>query len=572
MNIAIAQINPIIGDLVGNSQKILEVAQRVIDPAQGTAVDLLITSELALCGYPPKDLLMDRHFIEAMDRHLDALCQAFPSPLALLLGTVRVNKLAPDTGGKPLLNGAVFIQNQRIIHTFPKRLLPTYDVFDEDRYFEPGDSVNVFELNLQDESIKIGVTICEDLWNDEQFWGQRLYRVNPVADVVNENVDLIVNLSASPYSLGKPRLRQQLLAHTVQRYHCPILYANQVGGNDDLIFDGHSLALNRAGDIVGQAAGFREDVLVVPWQGGDLHPTTQMPLAQSEQAEMWQALVLGVKDYAQKCGFKEAVIGLSGGIDSALVAAIATAALGAENVLGVLMPSPYSSDHSITDALDLAQNLGILTHTLAISDLMTEYDRTLESLFAETVPGVAEENIQARIRGTLLMAIANKFGHLLISTGNKSELAVGYCTLYGDMSGGLAAIADVPKTKVYDLCHWLNDQASHNPLGVALPPPTIIPEHILTKPPSAELKPGQTDQDSLPPYASLDDILEHMIDRHQSDAAIVARGYDLALVEQIRRLVQRAEFKRQQAAPGLKITERAFGSGWRMPIAAKIKL
>ncbi|MDG2990716.1 NAD+ synthase [Candidatus Synechococcus calcipolaris G9] len=577
MNIAIAQINPIIGDLVGNSQKILEVAQGVVEPNRSPAVDLLITSELALCGYPPKDLLMDPHFIEAMDRQLEELTLNLPPSLTLLLGTVRKNKLAQDTGGKTLLNGAVLIQDQAIIQTFAKRLLPTYDVFDEDRYFEPGHTANHFELDLQGKSIKIGVTICEDLWNDEQFWGQRRYQINPVAELVQEQVDLIVNLSASPYSLGKPKLRQQLLAHTVQRYGCPIIYVNQVGGNDDLIFDGHSLAVNRPGEIVAQAAGFQEDILVVPWQQGDLQPSRKTPLAQSEQEEMWRALVLGVQDYAQKCGFRQAVIGLSGGIDSALVAAIATAALGPENVLGILMPSPHSSDHSITDALALAKNLGIQTHTLAIADLMKGYDRTLETLFLGTTPGVAEENIQARIRGTLLMAIANKFGHLLISTGNKSELAVGYCTLYGDMSGGLAAIADVPKTKVYALCHWLNAQAKHNPLNLAAfnlsqGPANIIPEHILTKPPSAELKPGQTDQDSLPDYDSLDDILEQMIDHHQADAAIVSRGHDPALVERIRSLVHRAEFKRQQAAPGLKITERAFGSGWRMPIAAKIRI
>lgn len=576
MNIAIAQINPIVGDLVGNSQKILEVTRQLCQPDQ-PPVDLLITSELALCGYPPKDLLMDPHFIEAMDRQLEDLSQKLPSSLTVLVGTVRRNQRAQDTGGKKLLNGAVLIQHQRVIQTFPKRLLPTYDVFDEDRYFEPGEAVNVWEFHLNHELIKIGVTICEDLWNDEQFWGQRRYRVNPVADVVQANVDLIVNLSASPYSVGKPRLRQQLLAHTVERHGCPMIYVNQVGGNDDLIFDGHSLAVNRRGEIVAQAAGFQEDILVVPWHQGDLQPSRKTPLAEGEQAEIWRALVLGVRDYAQKCGFKQAVIGLSGGIDSALVAAIATAALGSANVLGILMPSPYSSDHSITDALALAKNLGIQTHTLAIADLMSGYDRTLETLFVGTMPGVAEENIQARIRGTLLMAIANKFGHLLISTGNKSELAVGYCTLYGDMSGGLAAIADVPKTRVYALCHWLNTQAESNPLNLAplnldRLPATIIPEHILTKPPSAELKPGQTDQDSLPDYDSLDDILAQMIDHHQADATIVSRGYEPALVARIRALVQRAEFKRQQAAPGLKITERAFGSGWRMPIAAKVRM
>jgi NAD+ synthase (glutamine-hydrolysing) len=437
--------------------------------------------------------------------------------------------------------------------------LPTYDVFDEDRYFTPGDQAGVFTWA----GIKLGVTICEDLWNDDLFWQYRAYPIDPVAEVAAQGVDIILNLSASPFSIGKQSLREDLLSHAANRHHCPIVYVNQVGGNDDLIFDGRSVVVNRQGQVVTRAQAFQSDMLCIEYdeQQRDIQAgAISQPLAGA--AETWAALVLGVQDYSRKCGFHQAVIGLSGGIDSALVAAIAATALGAEQVLGVLMPSPYSSDHSISDALALAETLGIRTQTLPIAELMQTFDHSLAPLFAGTPAGLAEENIQARIRGNLLMAIANKFGYLLISTGNKSEIAVGYCTLYGDMSGGLAAIADLPKTKVYELCEWLN-QSSGTP---------VIPTHILTKPPSAELKPGQLDQDSLPPYEILDDILERLVNLHQSAEAIIATGHDSATVTRVLQLVHRAEFKRRQAAPGLKITEQAFGSGWRMPIAAKLGL
>ncbi len=564
----IAQLNPIVGDLKGNARAI---AAGVTALHQRQPVDLVITSELALCGYPPKDLLLNRYFIEDMQRELAALAQALPPSVAVLVGTVLPNPEASRNGEKPLYNGAALLQGGKIQQVFAKQLLPTYDVFDESRYFAPGRTDNLWTLATEGDRLRIGVTICEDLWNNEAFWGQRHYPKNPVAELAAQGAQLIVNLSASPYCVAKPKLRQALIEHTAQQYGCPLIYANQVGGNDDLIFDGTSLAVNAAGHIVSQAQSFQEDWLPLVWSDGDLQPTTLAPLPTTEAAEIWQALVLGVRDYARKCGFRQVVIGLSGGIDSAFVAAIATAAVGCENVLGVLMPSPYSSDHSIRDATALAANLGIATQVLPIAPLMETYQQVLAPLFAQTPAGVAEENIQARIRGTLLMAIANKFGHLLISTGNKSELAVGYCTLYGDMSGGLAAIADVPKTRVYELCHWLNQQvAQGEPIPeLAVQGNTVIPEHILSKPPSAELKPNQTDQDSLPPYDILDGILALMIDRHQSDAEIASQGYDLALVQQVRRMVQRAEFKRQQAAPGLKITDRAFGSGWRMPIAAR---
>ena len=429
---------------------------------------------------------------------------------------------------------------------------------------------------IEVDGVRLGVTICEDHWNDEQFWGQRSYAINPIAELAAAEVDLIVNLSASPFVCGKQQLREAMLQHSAQRYGCGVLSVNQVGGNDDLIFDGRSVAFNAQGERVGRAAAFTTDVLMLEFDPGAkmLVQGAIAPALGDRNAEIWAALVLGVRDYARKCGFRQAVLGLSGGIDSALVGAIATAALGPEQVLGVLMPSPFSSDHSITDAQDLAHNLGFKTTVLPIGELMQGYDQTLADLFAGTEPGVTEENIQARIRGDLLMAIANKFGRLLISTGNKSEMAVGYCTLYGDMSGGLAAISDVPKTQVYALCHWLNTaagrQAWQQAAQVKDVPAIVIPEAILTKPPSAELRPGQVDQDSLPDYAILDDILARLIAQHQSMAQIVAAGHQATTVERVIQLVKRAEFKRRQAPPGLKITDRAFGTGWRMPIAAQV--
>ncbi|MBW4684289.1 MAG: NAD+ synthase [Komarekiella atlantica HA4396-MV6] len=550
MKIAIAQINPIIGDLPGNAQIILEMAQR----AAAKGVRLLLTPELSLCGYPPRDLLLNPSFVEAMGITLQQLARDLPPKLAVLVGTVEQHVKAHVTGGKTLFNSIALLENGQVKQFFYKRLLPTYDVFDENRYFEPGLQANYFTLD----NIHIGVTICEDLWNDEEFWGKRSYAVNPIADLAILGVDLIVNLSASPYSVSKQQFRETLLKHSATRFQQPIIYANQVGGNDDLIFDGRSFALNRQGEIICRARGFETDLVVVEFDEAqrDLQLGSVTPAYESEDEEIWQALVLGVRDYARKCRFSKVVLGLSGGIDSALVAAIATTALGKQNVLGVLMPSPYSSEHSLSDALALSKNLGIKTNILPIGDLMQGFDQTLADLFADTEFGLAEENIQSRIRGNLLMAIANKFGYLLLSTGNKSEMAVGYCTLYGDMNGGLAVIADVPKTRVYSLCHWLNRNGE------------IIPQNILTKAPSAELKPGQVDQDSLPPYEILDDILQHLIHNHQSAAQIVAAGHDPVIVDRVIQMVARAEFKRRQAPPGLKITDRAFGTGWRMPIAS----
>lgn len=568
MKVAIAQLNPKIGNLNGNAQQILAAAKQAAE----AGVSLLLTPELSLCGYPPRDLLLNPSFVEDMSAVLEQLAQDLPPQLAVLVGTVEPNPDAQLAGGRPLFNSIALLQLGKIQQIFHKRLLPFYDVFDEYRYFEPGLHSNSFTLNLEPlgSEIRIGVTICEDLWNDEEFWGKRNYAVNPIADLAQLGVDLIVNLSASPYSVGKWKLRESMLRHAAVRYQQPILYANQVGGNDDLIFDGCSVGFNRSGEVVCRGHAFTTDLLILEFdeQQRDLMTGSIAPASASEDEEIWQALVLGVRDYTRKCGFSKVVIGLSGGIDSSLVAAIAAEALGSENVLGVLMPSPYSSEHSISDALELAENLGIQTHTLPIGQLMQGYDQVLEPLFTGTSFGLAEENIQSRIRGNLLMAVSNKFGYLLLSTGNKSEMAVGYCTLYGDMNGGLAAIADVPKTRVYSLCSWLNSDLAANSFHHLKSKSEIIPAHVITKAPSAELKPGQVDQDSLPPYEVLDDILQRLIHDHQSAEQMVAAGHDSAVVSRVIQLVNRAEFKRRQAPPGLKITDRAFGTGWRMPIAA----
>jgi NAD+ synthase (glutamine-hydrolysing) len=550
MKIAIAQLNPTIGDLSGNAKHILEASQK----AAKEGVRLMLTPELSLCGYPPRDLLLSPDFVESISRKLQELVLKLPPQLAVLVGTVELNPHATLKGQKPLFNSMALLDEGKVKKIFHKRLLPTYDVFDEARYFEPGYQANSFFLH----PLKIGVTICEDLWNEEDFWGKRNYEINPIEDLAALGVDLIVNLSASPYTVGKQKLREAMLGYSASRYQTPIIYANQVGGNDDLIFDGNSVAFNRTGEVICRAKAFDSDLEIIEFdeQKKDLLPTAIAPLPETAEAEIFSALVLGVKDYARKCGFSKVILGLSGGIDSSLVAAIATEAMGRENVLGVLMPSPYSSEHSITDAEALVKNLGIQSHLSPIGDIMEAYDKLLEPIFTGTEFGIAEENIQSRIRGNLLMAIANKFGHLLLSTGNKSEMAVGYCTLYGDMNGGLAVIADVPKTRVFSICHWLNRNRE------------IIPHNVLIKPPSAELKPGQLDQDSLPPYEILDDILERAIHHHQSATQIVKAGHDRAVVNKVMRLIARAEFKRQQAPPGLKITDRAFGTGWRMPIAS----
>ena len=583
MKIAIAQINPTVGDLTGNAQRILNAAQQ----AARLGADLLLTPELSLCGYPPRDLLMRPSFIQLMKQAIAALAADLPPDLTTLVGFAQENSAAASEGEKPVFNSVALLQSGQVKEIFHKRLLPTYDVFDEDRYFAPGTEANSFiykakkyktKKGNKNSSVHIGVTICEDLWNEESFWGKRSYPTDPIQELAAKEVDIVVNLSASPFVSGKQTLRERMIAHAATQNNCPIVYVNQVGGNDDLIFDGQSLAVNRAGKLISRAAAFDCDLQIIEFDEAskDLKAAQVRPLPAVADAEIWDALVLGVKDYARKCGFTKAVIGLSGGVDSALVSAIAAAALGPDNVLGVLMPSPYSSDHSISDAEQLAHNLGIATQTIPIGRLMGGYDQTLETLFAGTESGVTEENLQSRIRGNLLMAIANKFGHLLLSTGNKSEMAVGYCTLYGDMNGGLAVIADVPKTRVYSICQWLNHSSNQNlnptSNGSLNHGGEIIPSNIITKPPSAELKPGQVDQDSLPDYDTLDDILERLIQKQQSADDIVAAGHLAKVVEKVVRLVTRAEFKRRQTPPVLKVTDRAFGMGWRMPIASRWSL
>ena len=551
MKIAIAQLNPTIGDITNNAQQIIAAAK---DAAKQN-VRLLLTPELSLCGYPPRDLLLYPGFVETMSHELKAIASQLPENIAVLIGTVETNPHATSKGQKPLYNSMALLDGGEVKQIFHKRLLPTYDVFDEDRYFEPGYEANYFTLD----GVKVGVSICEDLWNDEQFWGKRNYEVNPIEELVQLGVDVITNLSASPYTVGKNKLRSQMLNHAATAYSKPIIYVNQIGGNDDLVFDGNSMAFSSAGGLVTHAKSFAADLVVVELD--ELKETGEQESRGEidSNEEIYNALVLGVKDYARKCGFSKATLGLSGGIDSALVAAVAASALGAENVLGVLMPSPYSSHHSVSDAVDLVNSLGIKSQQLAIKDAMTAYDKILDPMFAGTEFGIAEENIQSRIRGNLLMAIANKFGYLLLSTGNKSEMAVGYCTLYGDMNGGLAVIADVPKTRVFELCRWLNKNKDQE----------IIPVNIITKPPSAELKPDQKDSDSLPDYEILDDILDRIICQHQSLKEVIKAGHDTETVAKVMKLLTRAEFKRRQAPPAIKITDRAFGTGWRMPIASR---
>jgi NAD+ synthase (glutamine-hydrolysing) len=545
VNIALLQINPTVGDFAGNAVLIAEAARE----AAGRGADLAITPELALVGYLPRDLLLSDAFVRHSWQHLERLAQELADGPALLVGLPEPN---PAEEGRPLFNTAALIRSGRIEHRFRKALLPTYDVFDEDRYFEPFHGAQVLDLN----GVRLGISICEDVWNDRDFWKRRRYHHDPIEELVRAGAQAIINLSASPFVAGKHRFREEMLGSLARRHGVPLAYVNQFGGNDDLVFDGRSCVLSAHGEVIARGRSFEPDVVVCSL--GDTQPATPGDDYDAE-SEIWRALVLGTRDYARKCGFNRSLLGLSGGIDSALTAAIAVEALGARNVLGVLMPSPFSSRGSVDDALRLAANLKIETLTLPIDDAMDAMDRTLRESFAGTARDVTEENIQARIRGNLLMALSNKRSALLLTTGNKSELSVGYCTLYGDMSGGLGVIADVPKTMVYRVARWLN-QSRGCP---------IIPEPILTKPPSAELRPNQTDQDSLPAYDVLDEILQRYIERHEPAAAIIAAGFDADTVNRVLRLVRMAEFKRKQAAPGLKVTDRAFGTGWRMPIAAK---
>src|ERR1035438_10176909 len=540
MRLALLQINPTAGDLEGNSSLIVRGARAAA--VQGA--DLMVTPELALMGYLPRDLLMNRGFIRRAGEKLEHIAGELKDAPPLLVGVATPN---PSDVGRPLYNSAVLLRGGAVGQAFHKSLLPTYDVFDEDRYFEPFQGTQLLELN----GVRLGISICEDVWNDRDFWNRRRYHQDPIEAMAKAGAQAIVNLSASPFTVGKQMLREEMLGHMARKYRLPVAIANQVGANDDLIFDGHSSVFDAWGTLFARAKGFEEDVLVVDLLAGrgEIAPDDFLP-----EAEIWNALVLGVRDYARKTRFGKVLLGLSGGIDSALTAAIAADAMGPENVLGVMMPSCYSSTGSVDDSVELARHLGIQTITLPIAGIMQTYDVVLGEAFHGFQPDVTEENIQSRIRGNLLMALSNKFGSLLLTTGNKSEMSVGYCTLYGDMNGGLAVIADLPKMMVYRVARWRNGRGA------------AIPESTVAKPPSAELRPDQTDQDSLPPSDLLDEILELHVEQCRSAEEIVAEGYDEPTVRRVLRLVRMAEFKRKQAAPVLKVTSRAFGTGWRMPI------
>jgi NAD+ synthase (glutamine-hydrolysing) len=545
MRVALAQINPTVGDIAGNARKI----GAFIDRAKGERADLCVFPELSLIGYPPKDLLLKPRFIEDNLAALDSLAAAVEG-IDVLVGYADRNA---QSIGRPLHNAVALLRAGRIVSRHYKTLLPTYDVFDESRYFEPGPARGEL-ITVAGRSV--GVSICEDLWNDERLIPRRLYHQNPIADLHAAGAQVLVNSSASPFVVGKHAFRLELFGSQARRFGKPVVYVNQVGGNDELVFDGNSVVLDAAGRVAAQAKDFEEDLLIAELPGGG---TLNVPSTGIES--ICKALVLGLRDYVSKCGFKSVVLGLSGGIDSALTAALAVAALGREKVVGVAMPSRFSSDHSIADARLIAENLGIEFHIIPIAAVHEAYEATLADIFAGRAPDVTEENLQARVRGGLLMALSNKFNHLLLTTGNKSELAVGYCTLYGDMCGGLAVISDLPKTTVWEMSRWINDRAGRE----------LIPARSITKVPSAELRPNQTDQDSLPPYEVLDAILFRYVEEEKSAAQIIADGFDEPTVRRVIGLIDRSEYKRRQAALGLKVTSRAFGMGRRMPIAQRYR-
>ena len=541
MRAALAQINTIVGDISGNAAKILTAYERAI----AADADIVVAPELALTGYPPRDLVLNPAFVSKNLEALERLAKA-TGKTALVMGFVGRNERHP---GRSATNAIALLQNGKITATRTKTLLPTYDVFDEDRYFEPATENPPAALG----GTKIGLTICEDVWNNEDFWDDRRYRHDPAIELTAAGAQLIINASASPWHIGKNKVRRDMLANLAAKSQCPVIYCNLVGGNDELIFDGASLAFNSAGQLLAEGKMFEEDFVVVDLD----HAAPRQPAEFADEETVYQALVLGTRDYLHKCGFKSAVLGLSGGIDSALTAVIAAEALGRENVRGVSLPSQFSSQGSLDDAQILAQNLGIQYDVIPIQPMFIKAKEQLKKVFAHCEENTAEENIQARLRGVMLMAMSNKFGSLLLTTGNKSELAVGYCTLYGDMCGGLAVISDVPKTMVYRISKWVNRDRE------------IIPTDSITKAPSAELRPNQTDQDSLPPYDVLDAILEAHVVEGRGAAEIIKSGFDEATVRRIIRLINLNEYKRRQAAPGLKVTTKAFGVGRRIPVAQK---
>ncbi|MDJ0876282.1 MAG: NAD+ synthase [Desulfobacterales bacterium] len=545
MKIALAQINPTVGDFSGNAALMIHFAAQ----ARDAGCDLVVFPELATCGYPPGDLLERPAFIDANLDCLHYLVETIQG-IGVVVGYAERN---PDNAGKGLFNALALFENGEVLFQVFKRLLPTYDVFDEHRHFEPGRACEIFTYK----GLRIGLTICEDAWNDPDTFAQRIYAEDPVERLASQDADLLVNISASPFHIGKRDFRHRMLAALARKYAFPVVHVNQVGGNDSLVFDGTSAGFDTSGTLVARCRDFEEDLVVMDVaktpataSKGQIHP-----VATSDPESVLAALVLGTRDYVHKCGFKQAVIGLSGGIDSALTAAVAARALGAENVTTVFMPSGYTSGDNYEDTAQLARNLGVAYRTIPIDAIFTAFVTHLSPNFDPAAPGVTEQNIQARIRGTLLMGLSNQSGALVLSTGNKSELAVGYCTLYGDMNGGLAVISDVPKTLVYEVCAFLNTDRE------------IIPGRILEKAPSAELKPDQTDQDDLPDYALLDAVLKGMVEEFKGADTLIQEGHDPAAVRDIFRRVEVNEYKRHQAAPGIKVTSKAFGSGRRYPIA-----
>ncbi len=546
MKIALGQINPTIGDFSGNSQKIIEFARQ----AHARGASMVLFPELAVCGYPPRDLLEKPAFVARSQQVVCEIAKAVPE-ITVVCGYVSPAKVET---GRSVMNSAAVLRDGKVQFVQSKMLLPTYDVFDEARYFDAATSQQLYPFDGK----QLALTICEDAWNDKHFWHRRLYSVDPLDELLHAGGNLVVNISASPFHMGKRELRSKMLETVARDNKVSVLFVNQVGGNDSLVFDGSSHVIAPDGRIVARAKSFEEDLIVFDTETlqGDMHPQLE-----GDEASVYAALVLGTRDYVRKCGFSKAIIALSGGIDSALTAAIAVDALGAENIIGVGMPSQYSSAGSVDDARQLAANLKIRFELVPIAGIFDSYRKALAPMFAGMPESVAEQNVQSRIRGNIVMAMSNKFGHLVLTTGNKSELGVGYCTLYGDMVGGLGVISDVPKTMVYRLSRYAN----------SIKP--VIPQSTIDKPPSAELRPGQLDSDSLPPYEVLDNILEDYIEDYRTAEQIAQdRGYDPKLVRDVIRMIERSEYKRQQAAPGIKITPKAFGFGRRFPIAQKSEI
>ncbi|MCC6977047.1 MAG: NAD+ synthase [Candidatus Melainabacteria bacterium] len=551
MKIALGQINTTVGDITANIEKMLDFASR----AKKAKADLIVFPELAVAGYPPLDLLLKDSFIQANLEGVHKLKDSLEIPA--IVGFVDIN----HGKGKHLYNACAFLEDGAIKAVQHKTLLPTYDVFDEDRYFQPASQ----HTPILFRDINIGLSICEDIWTRGDILEKLSYQIDPLQILSEKKPELLINISASPFAVGKEHIRQELVKEQTRRHKLPMVYVNSVGGNDQLIFDGRSFVMNEKGELVALAKAFEEDLIFVDVDsrketGVKLQGTIE-EFSSDRTVNTLAALVLGTRDYMRKCGFQKAVIGLSGGIDSAVTAAIAVKAVGKENVMGIAMPSPFSSQHSIDDARELAESLGIEFHIIPIEPAMNAYDTMLAGLFQGRGRDVTEENIQARIRGAILMAASNKMGHLVLATGNKSELAVGYCTLYGDMCGGLAVISDLPKMMVYDVARYINEEAGK----------PVIPVSTIDKPPSAELRPNQLDQDSLPPYVILDGILHAYVEQRRKPDEIIRLGYRPEVVQDVINRIDRNEYKRKQAAPGLKVSSRAFGMGWRMPIAQRFR-